>query len=454
LTPPVSSPKLRASSPVALMLNQTHDPARLSWIESANHAEADFPLQSLPFGVFRAAGNLTPRIGVAIGNQILDLTAAAELDFLPIAARTACQQPTLNPLMAAGPAVWTALRARLSELLGVDSCPAPLRIQVERCLVPPAGVTMLLPAAIGGYTDFYASSFHATNVGKLFRPDQPLLPNYKWVPIGYHGRSSSIAISGTPVRRPHGQSKPADQPAPTYGPSQSLDYELELGAFVGPGNPRGDSIPLAAAPGHLFGVVLLNDWSARDLQSWEYQPLGPFLAKNFATTISPWVVTMEALAPFRAPAFVRPTGDPAPLPYLADEHDAAHGGLALNLEVRLLTEKMRATGTAPHPLSSGSFQQMYWTLAQLLTHHASNGCNLQPGDLLGSGTVSGPTPGSRGCLLELTARGTEPLRLPNGEVRRFLEDGDEVILRGYAERPGARGIGLGECRGRVLPAAG
>ncbi len=435
------------------MLNQTHDPARLSWIESANHAEADFPLQSLPFGVFRAADNLTPRIGIAIGNQILDLTAAAELDFLPIAARTACQQPTLNPLMAAGPAVWTALRARLSELLGVDSCPVPLRIQVERCLVSQSAATMQLPAVIGDYTDFYASIFHATNVGAMFRPDQPLLPNYKWVPIGYHGRSSSIVASGTPVRRPRGQSKPADSSTPAFVPSRSLDYELELGAFVGPGNHQGEPIPLASAAGHLFGVVLLNDWSARDLQSWEYQPLGPFLAKNFATSISPWVVTLEALAPFRVPAFVRPTGDPAPLPYLTDAGDVVHGGLAITMEAWLLTQKMRAAGAAPHRLSSGSFQQMYWTLAQLLTHHTSNGCNLQPGDLLGSGTVSGETKESRGCLLELTSRGTEPLRLPNGEERRFLEDGDEIVLRGFAERAGARRIGLGECRGLVLPAA-
>lgn len=436
------------------MLNPTHDPARTSWVESANQVAADFPLQNLPFGIFRTAETLAPRIGVAIGEQILDLSALAGRDLLPIAARPLCQQTTLNPLMAAGPAVWTALRARLSELLGADSCPAALQAQVQRCLVPQNAATMQLPATIGDYTDFYASISHATNVGKLFRPDQPLLPNYKWVPIGYHGRSSSIAISGTPVRRPHGQSKPPEAPVPHFGPSRSLDYELELGAFVGPGNPLGGSVPLAAAPSHLFGVVLLNDWSARDLQSWEYQPLGPFLAKNFATTISPWVATMEALAPFRAPAFTRPAGDPAPLPYLADGNDTAHGGLALSLEVWLLTEKMRTAGAKPHRVSSGNFLQMYWTLAQLLTHHASNGCNLQPGDLLGSGTVSGPTPDSRGCLLELTVRGTEPLRLPHGEERRFLEDGDEVILRGYAERPGARRIGLGECRGVILPAIG
>jgi len=434
------------------MLNPTHDPARTSWIESANLPAVDFPLQNLPFGVFRNAENPESRIGVAIGDQILDLSATAGQDLLPPAARSICQQATLNLLMAAGPAVWSALRARLSELLGADSCPSALRGQVQRCLVPQSAATMQLPAAIGDYTDFYASIFHATNVGKLFRPDQPLLPNYKWVPIGYHGRSSSLTVSGTPVRRPAGQSKPAESNVPHFGPSRSLDYELELGAFVGPGNPQGASIPLAAAADHLFGVVLLNDWSARDLQSWEYQPLGPFLAKNFATTLSPWVVTMEALAPFRAPAFARPAGDPSPLPYLTDGSDQAHGGLALTLEVWLVTEQMRAAGATPHRLSSGNFSQMYWTLAQLLTHHASNGCNLRPGDLLGSGTVSGSAPDSRGCLLELTARGTEPLRLPNGEERRFLADGDEVILRGYAERPGARRIGLGECRGRVLPA--
>ena len=436
-----------------MTLNHTHDPIRRSWIESANTATTDFPLQNLPYGVFRSGENLTPRIGVAIGDQILNLATAAELDLLPAAVRAACRQPSLNALMATGPEKWTELRARLSEMLGVDSCPVRLRTQVEHCLVPQADTTMLLPANIGGYTDFYASIFHATNVGAMFRPDQPLLPNYKWVPIGYHGRSSSIVASGTAVRRPHGQFKPADSPAPVFGPCQNLDYELELGALVGLGNPQGESVPIAAAAGHLFGVVLLNDWSARDIQSWEYQPLGPFLAKNFATTISPWVVTLEALAPFRAPAFARPANDPAPLPYLADAADAAHGGLDLTLEVWLLTRKMRAAGLGPHRLSAGNFSSMYWTLAQLLTHHTSNGCNLQPGDLLGSGTVSGETKESRGSLLELTMRGTEPLHLPGGEERKFLQDGDEVILRGQAERPGARRIGLGECRGVVLPAA-
>ncbi|SDR88605.1 fumarylacetoacetase [Opitutus sp. GAS368] len=431
---------------------QTHDPARLSWIESANTPIADFPLQNLPYGVFVTAVDQTERLGVAIGDQVLDLRAAAKAGLLPAQTAAVCQQPNLNPLMALGAPAWAELRAGLSELLGASSCPAPLRAKVRGCLVPQTGATMRLPAQIGGYTDFYASIHHATNVGALFRPDQPLLPNYKWVPIGYHGRSSSIVVSGTPVRRPSGQAKSAESSAPIFGPSQSLDYELELGAFVGPGNRLGETIPLEEAAGHLFGVVLLNDWSARDIQSWEYQPLGPFLAKNFATTISPWVVTLEALAPFRVPAFTRPSGDPAPLSYLADAGDAAHGGLDLTLEAWLTTARMRAAGQPAHRLSSGNFREMYWTLAQLLGHHASNGCNLRPGDLLGSGTVSGPTRDSLGCLLELTRRGAEPLRLPGGEERGFLQDGDEVILRGFAERAGFRRIGLGECRGVVLPA--
>jgi fumarylacetoacetase len=435
------------------LLNQTHDPARGSWVQSANAADTDFPLQNLPYGVFSPGEHLEPRVGVAIGDQILDLRAAASAGVLPPDIAPACLQPSLNNLMAAGPTAWSALRMRLSDLLGDNTCPpGEYRSRVGSWLVPMARAKMRLPAQIGDYTDFYASIHHATNVGSMLRPENPLLPNYKWMPIGYHGRGSSIVVSGTSVRRPHGQTKPADATAPTFGACRNLDYELELGAFVGSGNPLGERLPAAAASEHLFGVVLLNDWSARDIQTWEYQPLGPFLAKNFATTISPWVVTMEALAPFRVPAFVRPAGDPTPLPYLTDARDAAHGGIDLTLEVWLRTEKMRAAGVAPHRLSRGNFREMYWTLAQLLTHHASNGCNLSPGDLLGSGTVSGPAKDARGCLLELTWRGTEPYALPNGEERKFLADGDEVILRGYAERAGARRIGLGECRGLVLPA--
>jgi fumarylacetoacetase len=435
-----------------MSLNHTHDPARLSWIESANGPEAEFPLQSLPYGAFRHPRDRRPTLGVAIGDQILDLRAAVAEELLPSSTHLACTESTINLLMASGTEVWSALRTRLSELLGSESSTNVRRAQIQRCLVPMAEAEMLLPASIGGYTDFYASIDHARNVGALFRPDQPLLPNYQWVPIGYHGRSSSIGVSGTSVRRPYGQLKPAGADIPAFGPCQKLDYELELGAFVGPGNPLGERLPLAQAAGHLFGVVLLNDWSARDIQQWESQPLGPFLAKNFATSLSPWIVTMEALAPFRVPAYVRPAEDPAPLPYLSDAVDQTTGGLNLTVEAWLLTPKMRAAQQPAHRLSSGNFRTMYWTLAQLLTHHASNGCNLQPGDLLGSGTISGETAGSRGCLLELTRGGAEPLTLPGGEQRRFLEDGDEVILRGYCEHAGARRISLGECRGVVLPA--
>ncbi len=433
-------------------LNPTHDPSRRSWLDSANDA-SDFPLQNLPYGVFRPAPAAAPRLGVAIGDQILDLAAAANAGLLPDGVAACCRATTLNPLMAAGASFWTSLRSRLSELLGADTCPAgETRRAARACLVPQASAEMLLPATIGDYTDFYAGICHAQNVGSMLRPDNPLLPNYKWVPIGYHGRGSSIVVSGTPVRRPHGQLKPADAAAPVYSPCRNLDYELELGVFVGPGNPPGQTIPIGQAGGHLFGVVLLNDWSARDIQTWEYQPLGPFLAKNFLTTISPWVVTMEALLPYRVAAPSRPAGDPAPLPYLSDAGDQAAGGLDLTLEVWLRTAQMREAKLPPHRLSSGNFQSMYWTLAQLLAHHASNGCNLQPGDLLGTGTVSGPTKDSRGCLLELTWRGTEPIKLPHGEERRFLADGDEVILRGYAERSGMIRLGLGECRGTVAPA--
>lgn len=440
---------------MAMTLNATHDPARRSWIDSANVPDADFPLQNLPYGAFTTAnGHRTPHLGVAIGDKILDLHTASAAGLLPESVAGVCQEPTLNALMAAGATAWSELRARLSEMLGADTCPAgEQRTRVEACLVPQRSATMHLAARTRDYSDFYASIHHATNVGSMLRPDNPLLPNYKWIPIGYHGRASSLVISGTPVRRPHGQLKPADAPEPVFGPCKNFDYELELGAFIGPGNALGDRIPLASAPAQLFGVSLLNDWSARDIQTWEYQPLGPFLAKNFATSLSPWIVTFEALAPFRAPAFARPASDPAPLPYLVDHLDAAQGGLDVTLEVWLLTAKMRLAGEGAHRISRGSFTSLYWTLGQMLAHHASNGCNLSPGDLIGSGTVSGTTRDSRGCLLEYTWRGTDPLRLPNGEERKFLADGDEVIFRGYAERAGARRIGLGECRGMVLPAA-
>ncbi len=312
---------------------------------------------------------------------------------------------------------------------------------------------MLLPAVVGDYTDFYASVFHATNVGKLFRPDNPLLPNYKYIPIGYHGRASSLVPSGTSVRRPSGQTRDGNAD-PKFGPTKALDYELEVGFFVSGGNRLGEPIPIKAAEEDIFGICLLNDWSARDVQAWEYQPLGPFLAKSFATSLSPWVVTMEALAPFRSAAFARPQGDPAPLPYLLDSDDRERGGLDLTLEVALQSAQMRERDIAPAPLSRGNFRDLYWTMAQMLTHHTSNGCNLRPGDLLASGTVSGPdAPGAevsaRGCLLELTSRGANPITLPSGEQRKFLEDGDEVILRGFCERDGFRRIGLGSCRGTI-----
>jgi fumarylacetoacetase len=341
----------------------------------------------------------------------------------------------------------------VSGLLRLDnSRPASEPAFAKRILISMRDIEMLLPAEIGDYSDFYASIHHATNVGAMFRPGNPLLPNYKYVPIGYHGRASSIVPSGTPIRRPSGQTKRDQQEHPNFGPSRSLDYELEVGFFVGPGNRQGEPIAVADAERHLFGLCLVNDWSARDVQSWEYQPLGPFLSKSFATTISPWVVTMEALAPFRVRALVRPTGDPPPLDYLNDAQNREFGGIDLVLEVWLQTQSMRERGIAPARLSRSTFRDMYWTAAQLIAHHASNGCNLRPGDLVASGTVSGPTKDSRGCLLELTARGSEPVHMPGGEQRRFLEDGDDVILRGFCERAGFTRIAVGDCQGIVHPA--
>ena len=439
-------------------MNDTHSPALESWVGSAQDPATDFPIQNLPFGVFRRrAGVESPRVGVAIGDMILDVAAARDERLLAggdaIAAAERCREPALNGLMALGPRHWAALRSALSRLLRADGETADAVRRdpslAERLLVPMADAELLLPAQVGDYSDFYASVHHATNVGSMFRPDNPLLPNYKWVPIGYHGRASSIVASGTPVRRPHGQTKRPDADAPAYGPSRSLDYELEVGVFVGPGNRQGEPIPIADAERHVFGLCLVNDWSARDLQTWEYQPLGPFLAKSFATTLSPWVVTLDALAPFRAPAFARPAGDPEPLPYL---RQSGEPGVDVTLEVLLRTRRMRDAGQPATPLSRGLFRDMYWTIGQLVAHHASNGCNLRPGDLLASGTVSGPTRDARGCLLELTWRGAEPLTLPSGETRTFLEDGDEVILRGWCERDGARRIGFGMAEGLVVGA--
>jgi fumarylacetoacetase len=437
-------------------VDRTLDPSLRSWVESAGEP-GDFPIQNLPLGVFRRTGEDEPgRVGIAIGDMILDVTAAHDQGWftgLAEPASAACAAPVLNPLMGLGARSRFELRRQVSALLSTDSAAYRSNRRLgDRILLARRDVEMLLPAAIGDYTDFYASVHHATNVGSMFRPDNPLLPNYKWLPIGYHGRSSSIVPSGTPIRRPSGQTRPPDAESPRFGPSRSLDYEMELGLFVGPGNPLGQPVPMARAEEQIFGFCLVNDWSARDIQAWEYQPLGPFLAKNFATTISPWVVTPEALEPFRSPAFTRPPGDPAPLPHLDSPPNAEGGAVALTVEVYLTSARMRDRGIEPVRLSRGNAADLYWTPAQFIAHHTSNGCDLHPGDLLASGTISGPAKESRGCLLELTWRGAEPLALPGGETRKFLEDGDEVIMRGYCEREGAVRIGFGECRGLVLPA--
>ena len=432
-------------------IDESHDPALTSWVESANHPGSDFPIQNLPLGVFRRRGADGPgRIGAAIGDEILDLRECANLALLaelPADVRTALGASTLNGLMSLGPAATGALRHHLVRLLKADSSRAD-----PRALIPMAAVDMAVPAAIGDYTDFYASVFHASRVGRLFRPDNPLLPNYKYVPIGYHGRASSVVASGTPVLRPWGQTKGQDEPQPVFRPTRMLDFELEVGVFVGRGNALGAPVALGDAEEHIFGLCLLNDWSARDIQAWEYQPLGPFLAKSFATSVSPWIVTLEALAPFRAPAFQRTAADPAPLPYLSSRADAAAGGIDVRLDVTLLSQRMRDQSLAPAVIARSSLSGLYWTIAQLVTHHASNGCNLRPGDLLGTGTVSGPDDGNCGCLLELTANGRQPLTLPGGETRAYLADGDEVILRGSCEREGFRRIGLGACRGIISAA--
>jgi fumarylacetoacetase len=443
---------------VTLLLgtDETHDPALRSWVESANVLGTDFPIQNLPFGVFRHDFEERPRIGIAIGDQVLDCLAATRagcFDALGPIVRDVLQSWSLNALMALGRAEARAIRVLASRLLRADTTEGKNAATMrDMLLVGMNRIGACVPAEIGDYTDFYASIYHATNVGSMFRPDAPLLPNYKFVPIGYHGRASSIVANGTPVKRPSGQTRPDQHAPPVFGPSKSLDYELEIGAFIGGESRLGDTLPIERAEERLFGLCLLNDWSARDIQAWEYQPLGPFLAKNFASTVSPWIITADALAPFRAPAFARPDGDPAPLEYLADVGDAAHGGFAITLEVSLTSIKMREAGMVPFVVSRGSFQDMYWTIAQLMTHHASNGCNLRAGDLIGSGTISGPEKSSRGCLLEMTWRGAEPVQLPTGETRAFLADGDEVIFRGWCERDGAARIGFGECRGEIRPA--
>jgi fumarylacetoacetase len=438
-------------------LDATNEPGLRSWVESANESETDFPIQNLPFGVFARTGRgEAPRIGVAIGDQIVDVAVCADEGLIAEDGThvvDCCRESSLNALMAFGRDGTSALRRALSDILRRDSASGErARAVGQRILVPMREAELSLPARIGDYTDFYASIDHATNVGSMFRPDNPLLPNYKWVPIGYHGRSSSIVPSGQDVRRPIGQTRDIAEGPPAFGPSRRLDYELEVGVFIATGNPLGSSISIDDAERHVFGLCLVNDWSARDIQSWEYQPLGPFLAKNFATSVSPWVVTLDALEPFRVRAYPRPADDPAPLPYLFSQTNVNRGAFDITLEVFLTSRQMRDQRLEPMRVSVGSFTDMYWTIAQLITHHASGGCNLRPGDLVASGTVSGKTKESRGCLLERTWRGTEPLQLPTGETRAFLHDGDEVILRGHCERHGHPRIGFGECRGRVLPA--
>ncbi|MCB2251335.1 fumarylacetoacetase [Pseudomonas chlororaphis] len=425
-----------------------------SWVASANE-HPDFPLQNLPLGVFSVAGG-APRSGVAIGEHILDLEAALDAGLFEGQAKAAVQATRggqLNAFFALGRPARVALRERFLELLGEGSSQ---RGQIEalgaKLLPLAADCQMHLPAKITDYTDFYVGIEHAQNVGKLFRPDNPLLPNYKYVPIGYHGRASTIRPSGADVRRPKGQTLPAGQSEPTFGPCARLDYELELGIWIGQGNELGEPIAIGDADEHIAGFCLLNDWSARDIQAWEYQPLGPFLSKSFITSVSPWVVTAEALEPFRRAQAPRPEGDPQPLPYLLDNRDQAAGGLDIELEVLLLTAAMREQGLPAQRLTLSNTQYMYWTVAQMVAHHSVNGCQLQAGDLFGSGTLSGPQSHQFGSLLEITEGGKKPIELASGEVRKFLEDGDEIILRGRCRHEGFASIGFGECRGTVLPA--
>ena len=437
-------------------LNETHDPALKSFIASANVGLTDFPMQNLPFAVFRRAGSDEPfRGGVAIGDQIVDLArlhrAQLRTPLFGDDAANACEvasATTLNALMAKGSAAASALRLALSRLLRAGSAH---EAEMRACLVAQSDAEYALPAHIGDYTDFYTSVYHATHIGRQFRPDNPLLPNYKWVPIGYHGRASSINISGQSFPRPVGQLMPPGAEAPTLAPCKRMDYELEMGIFVGSGNALGTRIAINDAESHVFGLCLLNDWSARDIQGWEYQPLGPFLSKNFASTISPWIVTLEALAPYRMP-WTRATDDPQPLPYLDSAALRSEGAFDIQLEVLILTEKMRLQALPPQRICLTSYRHAYWTISQLITHHTVNGCNLQPGDLLGTGTLSGPTASEAGALIELTVGGKQPITLPGGESRAFLEDGDSITLRAHCEKSGTARIGFGTCTGTLLPA--
>ncbi|MGA0287761.1 MAG: fumarylacetoacetase [Phycisphaerales bacterium] len=428
----------------------TLDPSRRSFVESANAPDADFPIRNLPFGAF-STDTLEPRLGVAIGDRALDLRNVVEaglLEGLDGRIRCALSAASLDDLLALGRPAWLAARVAISRLLDADH--AALRDRADRETFLPAieDIRLGLPARTRDYTDFYASEHHATNVGRMFRPDNPLMPNWKHLPVGYHGRASSLVPSGTPIRRPHGQTVGPDGPPPAYGPVRLLDYEIEVGFLIGPGNRLGDPIPASRALDHVFGLAIVNDWSARDVQKWEYQPLGPFNAKNFATSISPWVVTLEALAPFMVDGPPRAAGDPENLPYLRHDRDIA---IDLELEVAIASKTMRDAGTPATRVSLGNYREMYWSIAQMVAHHTSTGCNLQPGDLMASGTVSGPEESNRGCLLERTWRGENPVELADGTSRRFLQDGDEVVMRGWCGR-GERRIGFGACTGIVDPA--
>ena len=434
------------------LLNETHNPALVSWLESANLENNDFPIQNLPFASFKLkADNADFRVGVAIGNQVIDLKALFALNIFDGDAQMAleqCCQSQLNAFMAMGKRYWSALRQALSQALTKGSA---LQAKVESCLVAQSDVEYALPCQIGDYTDFYTSIHHATSVGKKFRPDNPLLPNYKWVPIGYHGRSSSIEVSGSNFKRPKGQTKAPTATEPSFGPCKRLDYEMEVGIFIGNGNAIGEPISIEQAEDHVFGICLFNDWSARDIQGWEYQPLGPFLSKSFASTISPWIVTSEALAPYKA-QWTRDVADPQPLPYLESQQNRDFGSLDISLQVLIETESMRESAQAPVQLSQSSFKDSYWTVAQMVAHHTVNGCNLRSGDMFGSGTQSGPKPEEAGSMLELSNAGAEPITLPNGETRTFLEDGDCVIMKGWCEKAGAARIGFGEVNATVIAA--
>jgi fumarylacetoacetase len=433
----------------------TNDPAARSWLASANEAGCDFPIQNLPFGVFRT-GSEAPRGGVAIGDQVVDLALLAASGLLDEQATIACQvaaRETLNDFMGLGFAAWRSLRRGLFHLLLADA-PAASQQRLRKCLVRIAQARMQLPVEVRNYTDFYTSWHHAYNVGKVIRPDSPVTRNFRWLPIAYHGRASSVVASGTPFHRPMGQAMPPGADAPVYGPCKRLDFELEMGFFVGPENLLGEPVPLSEARDHIFGMCLLNDWSARDHQFWEMDPLGPFLGKNFCTSLSPWIVTMEALAPYRVP-FERPADHPQPLAYLDDPGERQDGSLDIQLEVVLQSAKAREQKLPGDAITRTSFRHQYWTIAQMLTQHTVGGCNLRSGDVMGTGTISGPTQGEAGAIVELSAGGTRDVPLPStGEVRRFLEDGDTVILRGWCEKPGAARIGFGECRGEILPAVG